>query len=85
MTIPPELFEQLYLSPKNRVKGDLRQTVGNPTPIGKLQCTCEVVLLKRNKFSDVSYLSFGGLLVMYYSRLNGPSRMAGSWWPWSWS
>lgn len=35
MTISPELFEQLYLSPKNKVKGELRQTVGNPTPIGK--------------------------------------------------
>jgi hypothetical protein len=35
MTISPELFEQLYLSPKNKVKGELRQTVGNPTPIGQ--------------------------------------------------
>lgn len=32
--IPPELFEQLYLSPQNKVKGKLRQTLGNPTPIG---------------------------------------------------
>ncbi|KAH8173801.1 hypothetical protein LIA77_05220 [Sarocladium implicatum] len=42
MTISPELFEQLYLSPKNKVKGELRQTVGNPTPIalgGFLLCT----------------------------------------------
>ncbi|KAL8891384.1 MAG: hypothetical protein Q9192_005752 [Flavoplaca navasiana] len=28
-----ELFEKLYLSPENRVKGDLRKTFGNPTPI----------------------------------------------------
>ncbi|KAJ5378364.1 GPR1/FUN34/yaaH family-domain-containing protein [Penicillium cosmopolitanum] len=33
VSIPPELFEQLYLSPHNRVKGELRQTFGNPTPI----------------------------------------------------
>ena len=31
--ISPELFEKLYLSPENRVKGDLRQTFGNPTPM----------------------------------------------------
>lgn len=31
--IPAELFEQLYLAPQNRVKGQLRQTFGNPTPI----------------------------------------------------
>lgn len=32
--ISPELFEQLYLAPKTNVKGQLRQTFGNPTPIG---------------------------------------------------
>ncbi|PPJ52238.1 hypothetical protein CBER1_09728 [Cercospora berteroae] len=34
IVMPPELFEKLYLSPENRVKGDLRKTFGNPTPIG---------------------------------------------------
>lgn len=29
----PELFEKRYLTPKNRVKGDLRKTFGNPTPL----------------------------------------------------
>ncbi|KAL3489185.1 GPR1/FUN34/yaaH family-domain-containing protein [Aspergillus germanicus] len=33
VSIPPELFEQLYLAPHNRVKGQLRQTFGNPTPL----------------------------------------------------
>ena len=33
VNISPELFEKLYLSPDNRVKGDLRKTFGNPTPI----------------------------------------------------
>lgn len=28
-----EQFEKLYLSPQNRVKGELRQTYGNPTPL----------------------------------------------------
>ena len=33
VSIPPELFEKLYLSPQNVVKGDLRKTFGNPTPL----------------------------------------------------
>ncbi|KAL8790689.1 MAG: hypothetical protein Q9213_000537 [Squamulea squamosa] len=33
VNISSELFEKLYLSPENRVKGDLRKTFGNPTPI----------------------------------------------------
>ena len=33
VTISPELFEKLYLSPQNAVRGDLRKTFGNPTPM----------------------------------------------------
>lgn len=33
ISISPELFEKLYLSPENKVKGDLRKTFGNPTPM----------------------------------------------------
>ncbi len=33
LSISPELFEKLYLSPENRVAGDLRKTFGNPTPM----------------------------------------------------
>jgi uncharacterized protein len=33
LSISPELFEKIYLSPKNRVHRDLRQTFGNPTPM----------------------------------------------------
>ena len=33
VSISPELFEKLYLSPENRVAGDLRKTFGNPTPM----------------------------------------------------
>ncbi|KAL8809344.1 MAG: hypothetical protein Q9200_003496 [Gallowayella weberi] len=33
LNISPELFEKLYLSPENRVKGELRKTFGNPTPM----------------------------------------------------
>ncbi|KAL1979774.1 hypothetical protein VTN96DRAFT_5202 [Rasamsonia emersonii] len=34
LSISPELFEKIYLSPKNTVKGDLRSILGNPTPLG---------------------------------------------------
>lgn len=33
INMPPELFEKLYLAPKNEVKGELRNTFGNPTPL----------------------------------------------------
>lgn len=33
VSISAELFEKLYLSPKTAVKGDLRATFGNPTPV----------------------------------------------------
>jgi hypothetical protein len=33
ITMSPELFEKLYLSPPNRVKGNLRKTFANPTPL----------------------------------------------------
>lgn len=36
ITITPELFEKIYLSPQNNVKGDLRKTFGNPTPLALL-------------------------------------------------
>lgn len=33
ISLTPEMFEKMYLSPQNKVKGDLRQTFGNPTPM----------------------------------------------------
>jgi hypothetical protein len=36
LSITPEMFEKLYLSPKNQTRGDLRQTFGNPTPVAVL-------------------------------------------------
>ena len=36
MSISPEIFERLYLNPKNSVKGDLRRTFANPTPLALL-------------------------------------------------
>lgn len=36
MTMSPEAFERIYLAPKTAVTGDLRTTLGNPTPIALL-------------------------------------------------
>jgi len=33
ISISPELFEKIYLSPQNAVKGELRKTFANPTPL----------------------------------------------------
>lgn len=74
VTIPPEMFEQMFLSPQNRVKGDLRQTFGNPTGIaiaGFLLCTTplSMVLLGWQGSGGLgaanvgTYFSFGGTLM----------------------
>ena len=34
MTISPELFEKLYLTPKVPTEGDFRKRFANPTPLG---------------------------------------------------
>lgn len=33
ISMSPELFEKLYLSPKTQVSNNLRTTFGNPTPL----------------------------------------------------
>jgi uncharacterized protein len=33
VAIPMEVFEKMYLSPQNNIKGELRKTFGNPTPM----------------------------------------------------
>ncbi|KAH7063946.1 hypothetical protein BKA63DRAFT_572820 [Paraphoma chrysanthemicola] len=36
VTLTPELYERLFITPKTQVSGSLRTTFGNPTPIGVL-------------------------------------------------
>ncbi|KAM0351057.1 hypothetical protein ACHAPU_002838 [Fusarium lateritium] len=54
MSVPmsPEMFEQLYLQPHNNVKGDLRKTFGNPTPVG-------------NTFPSTVFFTFGGFWLAF--------------------
>jgi uncharacterized protein len=36
VNISMEMFEKLYLAPENKVKGDLRKTFANPTPLSEI-------------------------------------------------
>ncbi|KAF5695600.1 GPR1-like protein [Fusarium denticulatum] len=76
ISMSPELFEQLYLAPHSRVKGDLRQKLGNPTPLalgGFLLCTtpASMALLGWRGSGGFgaganvgAYFWFGGLLML---------------------
>ncbi|KAH7391602.1 hypothetical protein BKA64DRAFT_109651 [Cadophora sp. MPI-SDFR-AT-0126] len=75
ISISPELFEKIYLSPQNQVKGDLRKTFGNPTPValcGFLLCLSPLSCILMgwrgaggNGASGIgSYFFFGGVLMM---------------------
>ena len=45
LSITPEMFEELYLSPKTPNRGELRQTFGNPTPVAVLGFCVALTLL----------------------------------------
>ncbi|KAF6219670.1 hypothetical protein HO133_004139 [Letharia lupina] len=75
ISMSPELFEKLYLSPENRVKGDLRKTFGNPTPIALIgfllsltPLSCDLMGWRGaggNGASDsAAYFFFGGVLMI---------------------
>ncbi|KAK0507876.1 hypothetical protein JMJ35_009765 [Cladonia borealis] len=75
ISIPPELFEKLYLSPENRVSGDLRKTFGNPTPLALIGFVLSLTPLSCDLMgwrgaggtgaaSTGAYFGFGGLLMI---------------------
>ena len=45
VTLTPELYEKLFISPKTQVASSLRTTFGNPTPIGVLGFSVSVLPL----------------------------------------
>jgi len=80
LTISPELFEKIYLSPKNRVSNNIRSTFGNPTPLAlsgfllSLTPLSNVLLGWRGSgglgAAEVgAYYFFGGLLMILGSFL----------------
>ncbi|KAL8700225.1 MAG: hypothetical protein Q9224_001063 [Gallowayella concinna] len=75
LNISPELFEKLYLSPENRVKGELRKTFGNPTPIALVgfllsltPLACDLMGWRgaggNGAASTGAYFFFGGVLMI---------------------
>lgn len=75
ISISPELFEKIYLSPQNKVSGDLRKTFGNPTPLALVGFLLSLTPLScilmgwrgagGNGASDIgAYFFFGGLLMI---------------------
>jgi len=75
ISISPELFEKIYLSPQNQVKGDLRKTFGNPTPVALLgfllsltPLSCDLMGWRgaggNGSAGIASYFFFGGLLMV---------------------
>jgi hypothetical protein len=75
ISMSPELFEKFYLSPQNKVSGDLRKTFANPTPLAVLGLvmaltpfSCEVMGWRGaggdGAASTGSYYFMGGLLMI---------------------
>ncbi|KAF2161984.1 hypothetical protein M409DRAFT_58748 [Zasmidium cellare ATCC 36951] len=75
LSISPELFEKIYLSPQNRVAGDLRKTFGNPTPLALAgfllsltPLSCDLMGWRgaggNGAASTGVYFFFGGLLMI---------------------
>lgn len=76
ISISPELFEKIYLSPQNQVKGDLRKTFGNPTPVALVgfllsltPLSCDLMNFRGAQAGNGSasigaYLGFGGILML---------------------
>ncbi|TVY49482.1 Protein alcS [Lachnellula occidentalis] len=75
ISISPELFEKLYLSPQSNVKGDLRKTFANPTPVGLMgfllaltPLSCDLMGWRgaggNGAASIGAYFFFGGLLML---------------------
>ncbi|KAK3055619.1 hypothetical protein LTR09_003540 [Extremus antarcticus] len=59
MTLSPELYEKVFLAPKNQVSGDLRKTFANPTPIAIMGFVVALLPLSI-EFSSVGWRGSGG-------------------------
>jgi len=75
ISISPELFEKIYLSPQNKVSGDLRKTFGNPTPLALLgfllslsPLSCDLMGWRgaggNGAAGTGAYFFFGGMLMV---------------------
>jgi len=75
LSISPELFEKIYLSPQNKVAGELRKTVGNPTPVALTGFLLSLTPLSMDLMmwrgvppsgaaGAGMYIAFGGILML---------------------
>jgi len=75
ISISPELFEKIYLSPQNKVSGELRKTFANPTPLALAgfllsltPLSCDLMGWRgaggNGAASTGVYFFFGGLLMI---------------------
>ncbi|KAH7346730.1 hypothetical protein BKA65DRAFT_551627 [Rhexocercosporidium sp. MPI-PUGE-AT-0058] len=72
LSISPELFEKLYLSPENNVHGDLRNTFGNPTPLAVVGF---VVALTPLSIELMGWGGVTGLSATAYVYLSNPGTL----------
>ena len=73
VTLTPELYERLFISPKTPVAGDLRSRFGNPTPIGVLGFSVGVIPLA------ISFSEYQCPIQRNIIKLTTFSGMAGLW------
>ncbi|KAI8724146.1 hypothetical protein NCS52_00272300 [Fusarium sp. LHS14.1] len=71
ITMSSELFEKLYLSPPNAVKGNLRQTFGNPTPMGLIGFLVALMPLSCSLMGWRGSGSFGAAAIPVYFFMGG--------------
>ncbi|CAM1501355.1 Fc.00g105170.m01.CDS01 [Cosmosporella sp. VM-42] len=71
LSMSPELFEKLYLSPPNQVKGELRKTFGNPTPIALVGFVLSLTPLSCDLMGWRGAGSFGAASIPVYFFMGG--------------
>ncbi|TQS32404.1 hypothetical protein Golomagni_07283, partial [Golovinomyces magnicellulatus] len=72
VTMSPELFEKLYLQPLSPVKGDLRKTFANPTPLGLLGFVLGLTPLACNLIGWRGAGGLGAANIAIYYFIGGP-------------
>ncbi|KAH9838167.1 membrane protein [Teratosphaeria destructans] len=72
-TIPPEVFERLFLQPQNSVAGQLRKTFANPTPIAVMGFSVGLTPLS----IALMGLTFATTFIPYYDAVDAYTAAGG--------
>ncbi|EME38267.1 hypothetical protein DOTSEDRAFT_181338 [Dothistroma septosporum NZE10] len=73
ISISPEQFERLYLQPLSQVKGDLRKTFGNPTPLALAGLVMTMLPLSCQLMGWRGSGKLGSATIGVYYFLGGPA------------